>query len=55
MISTVQYKIIEERMEHLNLPHLSYRRMTDVTEMYKYTHDMYQVQRKPFMVDRDMS
>ena len=46
----------EERMKEMRLPSLAYRRMRgDVIEMYKYTHGIYDVSKKPFQLDPDSS
>ena len=43
-------------MAFLRLPSLAYRRMRiDVIEMYKYTHNIYQVAVNPYTLDDDTS
>ena len=43
-------------MEFLKLPKLAYRRMReDVTEMYKYTHNIHQVVAAPYKLVKDTS
>ena len=55
-MSTIEDEICVERMEHLNFPSLSDKRVSgDAIEMYKYTHDTCQVQSKHFTLHGDMS
>ena len=58
----IQYKMIPEltdmsyegRIEFLKLPRLAYRKLRgDVIEMYKYTHNIYQVAATPYNLHKD--
>ena len=46
----------EEGLEFLKLPYVTYRRLRgDAIEMYKYTHNIYQVAATPYNLNEDIS
>ena len=46
MIFTIQDKTYKERLEHFEVAYSYIEGREDVTEMYRYTHEVYQVQNK---------
>ncbi len=56
MLSTISHLSYPDRLKELNLPSLSFRRMRgDVIEMYKYCHNKYNVDNKPFTLLNDVN
>ncbi len=56
MLSSISHLPYSDRLKELNLPSLSYRRMRgDAIEMYKYCHNNYNVDKKPFNLVNEMN
>ena len=56
MLSTISHLAYPDRLKELDLPSLSFRRMRgDAIEMYKYCHNKYNVDKKPFTLVNDIN
>ncbi len=48
--------VYEDRLKHLNLPSLAFRRIRgDMIETFKYCHQLYEVDKKPFQLRREFN
>ena len=56
MLSAISHLPYSDRLKELDLPSLSFRRMRgDAIEMYKYCHNNYNVDKKPFTLVSDIN